>query len=171
MNSEKEFARVIDWKPIWDFGAPMPQVFSNGHKTYLIYLIDEPDPNWDGTYVTMIDNESSESYELALVEFIKPDTFRFGTVNDEASFGHPLSAKGLETYSAHIVENSSWIEELKTIHKVHPYFNENIWTEKKHFLLFFHDEMFEIIANDFKIETHKTTFLELSTEIVKRLNS
>lgn len=171
IDKTKEYARAIDWTPTWDTGAPMPQLYSNGHKTYLIYMLHEPDPKWDGTHVTMIDNTSETTYPLALVEFIMPDTHRFGIVNDEAANGHPLYAKGLEFYSAHIVENSTWIEELKTIHKVHPYFNENMWKDKKHFLLFFHDEMFEIIAQDFKIETFNMTFLDLATEAIKRINS
>ena len=149
----------------------MPQVFSNGHKTYLIYLLKEVDPNWDGSYVTVINNASPAVYALALVEFIQPDTHRFGMVNDEAASGHALYTKGLEYYSAHIVENSTWIEELKTIHKAHPGFNESRWTDKKHFLLFFHDEMFEIVAKGFQIEVFKTTFLDLATEVVKRINS
>lgn len=168
IDKTKEYARVIDWTPNWDTGAPMPQVFSNGHKTFLIYLINELDPKWEGT---LIDNTSETTYPLALVEFIRPDTHRFGIVNDEAGGGHPLYSKGLEFYSAHIIENSTWIDELKTIHKVHPCFNESMWTDKKHFLMFFHDEMFEIIAQDFKIEIYKTTFLDLATEAIKRINS
>ena len=148
----------------------MPQIFSNGHRTYLIYLINEPDPNWDGTYTTMIDNTSETLYPLALVQFIRPNTHRFGTVNDEAANGHPLYGKGLEFYSAHTIENSRWIEELKNIHKVHPGFSESHWTKEKHFLLFFHDEMFEIIAEDFKVEAHLTTFEALGIEAVKRIN-
>ncbi|HZY79760.1 MAG TPA: hypothetical protein VFE50_09565 [Cyclobacteriaceae bacterium] len=171
MDKSTEFARVIDWSPPWDVGAPMPQVFSNGNKTFLVYMINEPDPKWDGTYVNVIDNTSQDAYPLALVEFIRPDTHRFGTVNDEAGEGHPLAEKGLEYYSAHIVENSTWIAELKAIHKVHPYFKESSWSDKKHYLLFFHDEMFEIVARDFKIETFRSTFLELSMETARRINS
>lgn len=166
-----EYARVINWIPAWDIGAPMPQVFSNGQRTYLMYLLNEPDSNWDGTYIKLIDNTSEATYPLALVEFIGPDTHRFGTVNDEAGAGHPLYNKGLEYYSAHIIENSTWISELKTIHKVHPRFSESTWMKKQHFLLFFHDEMFEIIAQDYRIETFESSFLSLSTEVVRRMNS
>jgi hypothetical protein len=166
-----EYARTIDWTPAWDIGAPMPQVFSNGQRTYLIYHLDEPDPNWDGTYIKQLDNTSETTYPLALVEFIQPHTHRFGTVNDEAGTGHPLTNRGLEYYSAHVVENSTWLNELKTIHEVHPQFSEGTWMKKQHFLLFFHDEMFEIIAQDYRIETFKTDSLSLSIEVVRRMNS
>jgi len=164
-----EFARVIEWTPRWDTGAPMPQVFSNGHKTFLIYLINEPDPNWDETQVTMIDNTSETTYSLALVEF-RGHSFRFGIANDEVFSGLPLWDKGLEGYAAHIVENSTWINELKNINKFHPYYNEDSWKDKKHFALLFHDEIFEVIATDYKVETFKKTFGQLATEVVNRMN-
>ncbi len=169
-NSPKEYAKVIDWSPMWDAGAPSPQVFSNGHRAFLIYYLDTPDPDWDGTYTRMIDPSSDEIFDLALVEFKGCHSYRFGIVNDEASQGHPLAGRGLETYAAHIVQNSQWIEELKTIHKVHPYFREENWHDYKHYLFFFHDDMLEIVAKEYKIETFKSTFSMLGIDVVKRLN-
>jgi hypothetical protein len=169
-SKNKEYAKLIDWSPAWDTGAPMPQVFSNGHKTYLIYLIDEPEPNWDGTYVTLIDNTTETQFPLAIVEF-SGSTFRFGIANDEVYSGLPLYKNGLQAYGAHIVENSSWILEIKNIHKVHPYYNEKNWIDSKHFTLLFHDEIFEIIAKDYKIQTFRTTFETLAIEVAKRMNT
>ena len=168
--STDERAKVIEWSPAWSGGAPMPQVFSNGHKTFLIYLIDEPDPNWDGTYVTSIDNTSDTVYPLALVEFDGGD-FKFGIANDEVFSGLPLWDKGLKYYRAHIIDNSKWIEELKNINKVHPYYKEENWTNQKHYVLLFHDELLEVVAEDYKIEVFKTTFETLAMEVVKRMNN
>ena len=164
-----EFAKVLEWTPEWDIGAPLPQVFSNGQKTFLVYLIKESNSKSDGTYVTMIDNTSETKYSLALVEF-SGHTFRFGIANDEVFSGLPLWNKGLKSYSAHIVENSTWINELKNINKVHPQYNEDKWNYKKHFILLFHDEIFEVIATEYKIETFKTTFGQLATEVARRMN-
>jgi hypothetical protein len=163
-----EFAKVIPWTPEWDTGAPCPQVFSGTFKTYLLYNISEDDPNWDGTYTTMVDNTSDVNYPLVLVEF-SGKTFRFGIANDEVFSGLPLWNKGLKHYSAHTIENSSWIKELKTINKVHPYYNEDRWKDWKHFCLLFHDEIFEIVATDYKIETFNTTFEKLSQEVLRRI--
>ena len=165
----EEYARVIEWTPKWSIGAPLPQVFSDGHKIFLIYLINEPDPNWDGSYVNVIDNRSAKKYPLALVEF-KGNTFRFGIANEDVFTGLPLWNKGLEGYAAHIIENSTWIAELKNINKVHSNYSEDGWSNTKHFTLLFHDEMFEVIATDYKIETFKTSFKQLATEVVKRMN-
>lgn len=170
ITGSPEFAQVINWIPAWDTGAPMPQVFSNGHKTYLIYLIHEIDPAWTGNTITLIDPRSEINYPLALVEF-DGQTFRFGIANDEVFDGLPLSDQGLEPYAAHVIENSSWIKELKSIHQVHPYYKEERWNDLKHFSLLFHDEIFEVIAKDFKIETFNTTFGQLAMEVVRRMNT
>lgn len=160
-TTSNEFARVITWTPKWDTGAPMPQVFSNGQKIFLIYLVNVHNPNWGGPYVTMTDNTGEALYPLALVEF-NGHTFRFGIANDEVYNGLSLWGKGLEFYAAHIIENSTWINELKNIHKVHRHYNEDGWKDKKHFALLFHDNIFEVIATSYKVETFNTTFGQLA---------
>lgn len=170
MDTNLEYATVIDWSPAWSTGAPCPQVFSKGHKTYLMYYVEEPNPSWDGSYTRMIDPSSESVYTMAVVEFLHPHSHRFGIVNDEAAEGHPLYGKGLEVYAAHKIENSSWIAELKAIHKVHPYFSELKWLKYNHYLLFFHDEIFETIASDYKIQLYKSTFREIAIMIAEFLN-
>lgn len=167
----EEFAREIEWSPKWSTGAPLPQVLSNGRRTFLIYYIRETDPDWDGSYTTMISPGSETTYPLAVVEFKRTNSYRFGIVNDEAADGHPLYEKGLRVYAAHIVENSTWIKKLQQIHMVHPRYSASHWVNYKHYLLFFHDEILEIIAEDHKIEVFKSTFTELCIEVAKRLNS
>jgi hypothetical protein len=149
----KEHAKVIEWSPAWSCGAPCPQVFSDGHNAYLIYYTDE-------------DNGS-----LAIAIFSACHSFRFGIVNDEASSGHPLIRRGLSVYNAHIIENSSWIEELKNIHKVHPQYSSKNWERYMHYLLFFHDEIFEVVAKNYKIERSELPLKELAIEVATRLNS
>jgi len=145
-----EFAKVINWEPEWSLGAPCPQVFSDGNKTYL-------------TYNAKDDNETS-----VLVTF-DADTFRFGIVNDEAAAGHPLNKKGLQVYSAHLIENSSWIEELKQIHRIHPRYSEERWTSLKHYLLFFHDQILEVVAESYKIEVSKLDRKTLALDVANKL--
>jgi len=78
-----------------------------------------------------------------------------------------MTGGGLSGYAAHIIENSSW---LKEIHRVHEYFKESDWKDKKHFALLFHDEIFEVIATSYKIEVFKTTFRNLAMEASRRMN-
>jgi hypothetical protein len=163
-----EYARVINWVPIWSGGAPLPHIFSNGSKVCLVYHIQVTDPEWDGVFTTSIDANSDTAYPLALVEF-SGHTFRFGIANDEVFSGLPLWGNGLVSYEAHIIENSKWIEELKQIHKIHPYYNEQNWKDLKHYMLLFKDEIFEVIAEDFKIETFNMSFEALAAIVMKRM--
>jgi hypothetical protein len=162
-----EIVKTIEWKPRWDGGSPMPQVFSNGQKVYLVYYIAD----WDREAVTKINtiNGSSNNGELiALVEF-NGATFRFGIANDEVFSGLPLYQQGLKEW-AHIIENSAWIEEVKNIHKVHPRFNPLHWTGLTHYVLLFKDQILEIIAEGYKIEVYKSSYKDIGLEILNRMN-
>ena len=70
-----------------------------------------------------------------------------GSPNDEVLNGHPLWGSGLEGYSAHEVKNSPWIRELMDINRVHDRFRESQWSDDRHFVLTFHDETLECIAD------------------------
>jgi hypothetical protein len=157
-KNNQERARTIEWLFPWSGGAPCPMVFAGGSRIFLTYYTDTP-------------AGSGPDDALAIVEFIFPGSHRFGIVNDEAAGGHHLYEKGLQLYGAHIIENSSWIAELKKIHKVHPRFSDSHWEDRKHYLLFFKDEMFEIIAEDYKIEIFNGSLQDLAIEIAKRLTS
>jgi len=162
-----EIVKKIDWTPKWDGGAPMPQVFSNGQEVYLIYTVAD----WDTNSVQKINTIRStveNSELLALVEF-DGYTFKFGIANDEVFPGLPLYKSGLDEW-AHIIENSKWIEELKSIHKVHPGYNPFRWTQLNHYVLLFKDQIMEVIAKDYTVEIFKTSYLELSNEVIKRMN-
>lgn len=162
-----EIVNKINWTPKWDGGAPMPQVFSNGQKVYLIYTVAD----WDKDSIKEI-NTLGTTVEhpelLALVEF-DGDTFRFGIANDEVFPGLPLYKSGLDKW-AHIIDNSKWIEELKSIHKIHPGYNPYRWTQLKHYSLLFKDQIMEVVAKDFSIEIFNTSYHNLALEVIRRMN-
>ncbi|MBS1507052.1 MAG: hypothetical protein JSS79_10440 [Bacteroidetes bacterium] len=161
-----EIIKKIDWTPKWDGGAPMPQVFSNGHRVFLIYMV----ANWDEESIKefkSLDSEEGNEEYLALVEF-NGHTFRFGIANDEVFQGLPYYKQGLEW--AHIIENSKWIEEIKQIHKVHPYYNELRWTKLNHYLLLFKDEILEVIGTGYSIEIFRTSYNRMGQEVIRRMS-
>ena len=161
-----EKIKKIDWTPKWDGGAPMPQVFSNGQKIFLIYLVAD----WDEKSIKEfkeLETGNGQAEYLALVEFVG-HTFRFGIANDEVFQGLPYYEQGLDW--SHFIENSNWIEEIKQIHKIHPYYKESRWTNLNHYLLLFKDEILEVIGTDFKIEIFRTDYSRLGQEILKRMN-
>ena len=108
--------------------------------------ISEPDPAWDGSYATMVDPASDASEPLAIVEFERCYSHRFGGPNDEVLEGHPLYGRGLDAYRAHEVINSRWLAAEQAINSVHHWYRPEAWTTRKHYLLAFHDECFECLA-------------------------
>lgn len=147
----------------------MPQVFSNGHKLYLIYVLDEEEVP-EGLVNELAGPEGAPGYIqfLALTEF-EGHTFRFGIANDEVFSGLPFYEQGIGP--AQIMGNSQWLAEIKSIHQVHPYYNEARWTDHKHYLLAFKDQILEVIAKGYKTEVFKTSVSRLGQEVLFRMNN
>ena len=145
----------------------MPQVFSNGQKVYLIYTVAD----WDKGSIQKISKIGTvvkNSELLALVEF-NGYTFKFGIANDEVFPGLPLYKSGLDEWAL-IIENSSWMEELRSIHKIHPGYNPFKWTQLNHYVLLFKDQIMEVIAKGYTIDVFETSYHELSSEVIRRMN-
>ena len=65
---DKDRVVEITTAPQPDVGAPLPSIVCNEYNLLLAYIISEPDPNWDGTYVNIV---APESYDepIAVVRF------------------------------------------------------------------------------------------------------
>jgi hypothetical protein len=63
-------------------GAPMPVVMADEFHVLLAYLVSQPDPNWDGSYVNVVTNDTDSV--VAIVSFASPSLHMFGPPNDEA---------------------------------------------------------------------------------------
>ncbi len=165
----EEYAITIDFPVLWDTGAPLPHVLSNDSQVFLIFYLATFDPDWDGTHAKMRkpDDETAES--LAVVEFQRPLSVKFGSPNDEVFSGHPLYGKGLEFYRAQVVENSRWIAEIESINKVHPNYNPETWHKLHHYILWFHDTTFECIARRYEVETYHESLGSVMERVSKRL--
>lgn len=146
----EEHALACDEFPAWSVGAPMPHVLAHSGYVKLVYMLAEPDPAWDGTYVNLA--SADEVSPLAIVDFTRCQAVKFGGPNDEVLHGHPLHGKGLSAYRAHTVANSRWIAELKQINSVHTMYQPERWLAVRHYLLVFHDDQFECLAASVAIE-------------------
>jgi hypothetical protein len=147
----------IPWDLPWDTGATIPFVLASDLRTILLYRIGEPVPDWDGTTARMIDPESDDEEPIALVEFQRCYAHRFGGPNDEVLAGHPLHGRGLQGYGAHRVVHSPWIAQEKKTNSVHSGFREDAWDGWTHYLLLFHDNLFECIARGHQMERLRTS--------------
>ena len=168
-ENNEEYAVRIEFPVEWDTGAPLPHLFINDYRAYLCFYIRKHDSNWDGTYVTVVDPKAETPVSLALVEFKSCTIAKLGAPNDEVFYGHPLSGKGLEAYAPLAVNNSNWLEEVKTINKVHSGYREEHWSKKNHYLFGFHDTTFECIANSFEVSVYNTNMASLMEIICKKM--
>ncbi|MFC4777307.1 hypothetical protein ACFO9Q_10985 [Paenibacillus sp. GCM10023252] len=168
-NSD-EYALPIDWEPEWSVGAPIPHVISSGHQSYLIYYIEEESQDWDGINVKVMDSNANEELPIAVVEFKGCYAYKFGGANDEVLYGHPLYKKGLKFYSAHKVINSNWIKAEEKINSVHDYYNPEPWRDRIHYLLLFHDELFECIADGYETSVYRESFKTVLSKVLNKMN-
>ena len=167
----EEYAEPCDFPLKWDIGAPLPHLMVSDNRALLAFLLNEPDPAWDGTYVTVKNPADEQPEPLALVEFDFCISAKLGAPNDEVFDGHPLSGKGLEAYTAQRVVNSRWLKEIEKINSVHYRYRPESWRDLTHFVFWFHDKTFECIARSYKVETHRVSMKQLLDMMVKRLIS
>jgi hypothetical protein len=121
------YAEPVDLRVQWDVGAPMPVLLS-GLRTFVAFYLGGPD------------------HGIGIVEFKQVRSVKIGSPNDEVLNGHPLWGSGLEAYRAHVVRNSRWIAELMDVNRLHQRFDESRWRGAQHFVLTFHDETLECVA-------------------------
>jgi hypothetical protein len=169
LAKNQETAVVLDYPYPWDTGAPLPHVISDGQRTILIYYINEHNPKWDPASMKIIDLQTGHGDITALAEFTNCYNYKFGGINDEVINGHPLHEHGLEAYEAHVIINSEWLKNQEKINSVHTNYSHNLWETRKHFIFTFHDEMFECIADGYKVEIFKGRIRSVFSEATKRL--
>jgi len=162
----EEYAEPLAFPVQWDIGAPLPHLFSNGRQTFLTFYVHQPDPNWDGSYVTIKSPSDGTDELLALVQFERCLSVRMGDPNDEVHEGHPLYGKGLRGYTAQLVRNSRWLAELEAVNRVHRCYDPQLWKSLSHYVFWFHDETFECVARAFEVEVYRESMAAMMHRVV-----
>lgn len=165
----EQYAVPLDFPYAWDIGAPLPYLLQNDYRTFVTFLLREHDPNWDGTYVNVVDPASASPHSVAVVELKRCYATKMGAPNDEVFHGHPLHGKGMEAYKAQEVINSRWLTEIEAINSVHSCYDPNHWKDLHHYVFWFHDSSFECITESLEVETFNKTIPEILTELCSRL--
>lgn len=127
-------------------GAPLPLVLADEQQVQLIFLkLIEGD---------IISENKLTNVDIYVLTFNLCLKHCFGFPNDEALYGHPYRALGLESYAFYELENSDWLAELVKIErKAFPNYEVNKhWVNYKHYIITFHDSMFECVAKGYSIE-------------------
>jgi hypothetical protein len=165
----EEQAVPFDLGVRWSGGAPLPHLLSSGHRTFVAFYLDEPDPDWDGTYVHVIDPTDEAPASLGVAEFMRCSAVKLGPPNDEVLRGHRLYGRGLDGYGAYVVENSRWVAELMEVNSVHDQYRAENWADARHFLFVFHDETVEAVARDVEVKMFRESMPALLVQTIDRL--
>jgi len=153
--------------PAVSVGAPCPVIYATEHEFYVTYYLQSYDPAWDGTYVRIVD-ENSTTEPSIIVEFKMVLAHYFGMPNDEALSGHPLYTLGLKPYSYFEVLNSLWIDKHEKMNRVHPSHKKELYEDYRHFIFTFHDTTLEVIAEDFSYKVTNKSLLENIESIIRK---
>ena len=167
--SGEEHAIPFDLGVQWSGGAPLPHLLSSGHRTFVAFYLNEPDPDWDGTYVHIVDPTDEAAASLGIAEFMRCSAVKLGPPNDEVLHGHRLYGRGLDGYGAYVVGNSRWVAELMEVNCVHDQYRAENWADARHFLFVFHDETVEAVAHDVEVETFRESMPALLAKTIERL--
>lgn len=152
-----ELHEILDDSGI-NSGAPLPFVVANDTLLYLMFFGKELE-------------ETADQEPIRLMKFILPIAHKFGMPGNETIQGHPYYKIGLRSPGIFRLNGSDWIEQLKTIDKIHPYFDDKKWTGFNHYIITFHDNMFECVAKDFEATMELRSAQEVITELVSRIYS
>jgi len=163
---ERDEVVALNDVPQSDVGAPLPAVIATEHALDLVYLVSDPDPDWDGTYVNAV-GPDTERAMIACIRFERPYAHLFGPPNDEAFRGHPLASRGLKPYSAWEVRHSSWLRALERMNAVHPYHKPGMFESYRHFIFAFHDSTFECVAESYGRTIHQGTIASVASSLAR----
>lgn len=166
---ERDRVVPLDDAPQSSVGAPLPVVLSSEHRLQLVYLLEETPPDWDGTWVRIV-NPDSDDMPVAVVEFRHPYAHISGPPNDEAFIGHPLAGRGLHPYGAFLVEDSSWIRALERMNSVHEHHRPERFWKLTHYVFAFHDSTFECVADGLSASVRRGSLRGVVAEVAARLD-
>lgn len=118
-------------------GAPLP-VLLMGQRTFLVFYI------WH------------DPEEIAIIEWKHCRTALLGYPNEEALEGHRLASRGIGgmRYANDVLEviNSGWIAAMEQANRAHPQHKPALFADDRHFIVLFHDDTFECVADDYAVE-------------------
>lgn len=142
-----------------DYGSPSPTILSNDSELYLTFYADREN-------AVEIPQQRNTVYDtgIVVIKFNMYLKYTFGLPGEETVHGHSYNSLGMESFSFYELRNSDFIKSLQEIEKVHPYYNSEKWNKYKHYILTFHDNMFECIAESFEIrEENNSLYNQVST--------
>ncbi|MGE8430272.1 MAG: hypothetical protein ACN6O7_20500 [Sphingobacterium sp.] len=149
-----------------DYGAPSPTILSNDNELFIAFYAQ------NSNMYALQPTESNINYEQGIIalKFKMCIKYTFGMPGNETLHGHPYGKLGMESCSFYELRDSDFIKSQQEIEKVHSYYNEERWKTYKHYILTFHDNMFECIAQDFEIRHENRSLYSQASEMLKQVS-
>ena len=149
-----------------DRGAPSPTIISNDTELFISFYVDKPTASLEP-------QERNVIYDIGIIgiKFKLYLKYTFGLPGNETLQSHPYNKLGIRSFSFYELNNSNLIRELEGIDKMHPYYDAKKWRTYKHYVLTFHDNMFECIAKDFEIREENTSLYDQSVTILREISA
>ncbi len=147
-----------------DTGAPCPIVISADGVTAASFYKQSDDFD-EHSFKENALNQSAYS-----VLFYGCMFSRFGTPSNECISGHPYYELGLRSFSFYELVDSDLIRDLIKINAVHPRHDKKIWDRFSHYILTFHDNMFECVAQKYEIRETKSSVRQQSEDLLEELS-
>lgn len=167
INIHSRLMELVEIKDLFemDCGSPSPIILSNDNELFIAFYADKHS-------LSNIPQERNTVYDTGIfaLKFKLYLKYTFGMPGDETLHGHPYSKFGLKSYAFYELKNSDLIKSLQDIDKVHPHYNTKKWEKYRHFILTFHDNMFECIAQDFEIREDNTSLYNQATIMLNELS-
>lgn len=154
--------------PQSSIGAPCPMIIDDEFHLVLGFYLEVRDDNWDGTTVRVV-SPDSQGEPHAIVNFTHPVAHLHGPPNDEAFSGHPLHKRGLGPYGAFEIKNSTWLNLLMKMNRVHPCHKDERFKDYKHFIFSFHDTTFECIAEGYELSMGRGSLREAMASALNQM--
>ncbi len=124
-------------------GAPEPIFIASERSAAIAYYL------WEA----QTEDSDSDEEPVAVITFPRCYAHMFGLPNDETLDGHPLYKRGLESYRASEVKDSSWILALEKASSINPLHDKEKFLEGlQHIIITFHDGTFECITDGYEVE-------------------
>ena len=152
--------KLIEIKGLFemDTGSPSPMIISNDNELFITFYTDKRIND-----TAPVERNTIYDRGVFGIKFKLYRKFTFGLPSNETLQGHPYYKLGLKSFRFYELQYSDLIKNLQKIESVHPYYNADIWQSYKHFIITFHDNMFECIAKEFEIrEDNISTYRQAS---------
>lgn len=159
--------RLVEIKGLFemDYGSPSPTIISNDSELFIAFYADKKGEASEPKERNLI--YDTGIFALKFKVYLK---YSFGLPGNETIQNHPYSKLGLKSFSFYELKDSNLIKELQNIEKVHPYYDPEQWKLYKHYILTFHDNMFECIALDFEIREENISIYNQATTMLTELS-